>query len=347
MRIPRYAYRGVALIGAAAVLIAGLVLVRAQAQASATPQSLAELMAQLGGNSAGTYLDAASGKMVVTLTDSGMAAQVRAVGAVPKMVKHSAAQLNQVTTTLARAARVPGTAWSVDPATNQVVVYADSTVGASRMSGLDSTVAGLGDAVRIQQTAGKFTTRTAGGDPIYGGQFRCSLGFNVTIGGAFYFLTAGHCGNAAAAWFTDINHTNMLGTVVASTFPGHDFALVQYTGPVTDTQGTVNLYPGSDDITAAGNAFVGEIVGRSGSTTGVHLGIVTALNATVNYQEGTVTGMIQTNVCAEPGDSGGALFAGPVALGLTSGGSGNCTTGGTTFFQPVTDALAAYGASVY
>ena len=86
---------------------------------------------------------------------------------------------------------------------------------------------------------------------------------------------------------------------------------------------------------------------RSGSTTGVHSGTVTALNATVNYAEGTVTGLIRTNVCAEGGDSGGSLFAGTKALGLTSGGSGNCTTGGTTFFQPVTEALSAYGVSVY
>jgi streptogrisin D len=36
-----------------------------------------------------------------------------------------------------------------------------------------------------------------------------------------------------------------------------------------------------------------------------------------------------------------------VALGLTSGGSGNCSSGGTTFFQPVTEPLSVYGVSVY
>lgn len=68
---------------------------------------------------------------------------------------------------------------------------------------------------------------------------------------------------------------------------------------------------------------------------------MTALNATVNYPEGTVTGLIETNVCAEPGDSGGPMFSEGVALGVTSGGSGDCNAGGTTFFQPVTKALAA------
>ena len=85
---------------------------------------------------------------------------------------------------------------------------------------------------------------------------------------------------------------------------------------------------------------------RSGSTTQVHDGEVTGLNATVNYQEGSVEGLIQTNVCAEPGDSGGALFAGDTALGLTSGGSGDCSSGGETFFQPVPEALTAYGAEI-
>src|SRR6185312_15730163 len=113
------------------------------------------------------------------------------------------------------------------------------------------------------------------------------------------------------------------------------------------SSGTVDLYGGSQDITSSGNATVGESVRRSGSTSHVHSGRVTALNATVNYAEGTVTGLIRTTVCAEGGDSGGPLFAGSKALGLTSGGSGNCSSGGTTFFQPVTEALNTYGVSVY
>ena len=66
---------------------------------------------------------------------------------------------------------------------------------------------------------------------------------------------------------------------------------------------------------------------------------------TVNYSDGTtVTGMIGTTVCA---DSGGALFADNTALGLTSGDSGNCTSGAQTFFQPVVDTLNAHGVRIY
>ncbi len=123
--------------------------------------------------------------------------------------------------------------------------------------------------------------------------------------------------------------------------------MVGYTNDIP-RPGSVQLYNGSyQDITTAGNAYVGEQVRRSGSTIGLRSGQVQGLNATVNYQEGSVFGLIQTNVCAEGGDSGGALFDNSVALGLTSGGSGNCSSGGTTFFQPVTEALSVYGVSVY
>ena len=97
----------------------------------------------------------------------------------------------------------------------------------------------------------------------------------------------------------------------------------------------------------AAEARVGQQVQRMGSTTGLRSGRVTGLNATVNYPEGAVTGLIQTTVCAEGGDSGGSMFArNGDAIGLTSGGSGDCRRGGVTFFQPVTRALQAVGARI-
>jgi streptogrisin B len=93
---------------------------------------------------------------------------------------------------------------------------------------------------------------------------------------------------------------------------------------------------------------VGEAVKRTGSTSGTHSGTVTGLNVTVHYAGGgRVSGMIRTNVCAEPGDSGGPLYDGTKALGITSGGSGDCRTGGTTFYQPVPEAASNYGVTVY
>ncbi|WP_030231674.1 S1 family peptidase [Streptomyces sp. NRRL S-350] len=236
-------------------------------------------------------------------------------------------------------AEVNGTAWYVDEAAGRVVVTADSTVSPAGLAKIMRT-AGTGAAtLTVHRVPGVFTPLLAAGDAIYGGKYRCSLGFNVVGGSTHYFLTAGHCGNVAPDWYTDAAHGTRIGPTVSSTFPGHDYALVRY-------DNSALAHPGG--FTSAPNAVVGESVKRTGSTSGTHGGQVTGLNATVRYTDGgTVRGLIQTNVCAEPGDSGGPLYDGTKALGLTSGGSGDCTSGGTTFFQPVNAALAAYGVSVY
>jgi len=307
------------------------------------------LVAALGTRSAGSYLDGASGQMVVTVTDQAAADTVRAAGAVPRLVARSGAQLAAATAQLDRTARVPGTAWAADPVSNQVVLSIDSTVTGASLARVQAAAAALGSAVRVERLSGSLSPTITGGDAIYGGSSRCSLGFNVrNSSGTQYFLTAGHCGNIASTWYANSSHTTVLGSRVSSSFPTNDYAIIQYTNTTISKPGMVDLYNGTNqDITRAANAFVGESVRRSGSTTHVHSGSVTALNATVNYQQGTVFGLIRTTVCAEPGDSGGSLFDGSTALGLTSGGSGNCSSGGTTFFQPVTEPLSVFGVSVY
>jgi streptogrisin A/streptogrisin B len=245
-------------------------------------------------------------------------------------------------------ADVAGTAWYTDQKTGKVVVTADSTVSAAEIAKIKKAAGDRADALEIKRTPGTFNKLIAGGQAIYAGGGRCSLGFNVRSGSTYYALTAGHCTNIGSTWYTNSSNTTVLGTRTGSSFPNNDYGIIRHSN-ASAADGRVYLYNGSyRDITGAGNAYVGQTVQRSGSTTGLHSGRVTGLNATVNYGGGDVVyGMIQTNVCAEPGDSGGALFAGSTALGLTSGGSGNCRTGGTTFFQPVTEALNAYGVSVF
>jgi len=97
-------------------------------------------------------------------------------------------------------------------------------------------------------------------------------------------------------------------------------------------------------VTVAGSteAAVGASICRSGSTTGWHCGTIAAKNQTVNYSQGSVSGLTRTNVCAEPGDSGGGWMSGQQGQGVTSGGSGNCSSGGTTYYQPVNEILSVY-----
>jgi streptogrisin B len=235
------------------------------------------------------------------------------------------------------ASKVNGIAWYTDSSAGQVVVTVDSTVSAADVAKLKGA-AGTNAAIRVERSTGTFRPLVSAGSAIYGGQYRCSLGFNVVKGGTYYFLTAGHCGQVAKTWYTNLSHSTLIGPTIGYSFPGNDYALVRYDNHALS-------HPGGY---AVADPFVGESVKRTGSTTGTHSGRVTALNVTVRYQgSGTVSGLIQTTVCAEPGDSGGPLFDGTKALGLTSGGSGNCTTGGTTFFQPVREAANAYGVTIY
>ncbi len=313
---------------------------RTYAQAAA--DTGAGLVSRLGSSrTAGTWIGD-DGRPVVAVTDEKAAAEVRGAGAEPKVVSHSMNELKSATQTLRSAPRVAGTAWSMDYRTNQIVVRGDSTVSAADWSRMTRVADGIGAFVRMERTEGTFTPRLNGALPILSTAGRCSAGFNVTDGKRDFILTAGHCGPTGSVWFADDGGKEQVGKTVTQSFPGDDFSLVQYAdGRAGDGAAVVAIGDGKGvQITAAADPAVGQRVFRSGSTSGLRDGQVTALNATVNYPEGTVSGLIETNVCAEPGDSGGPLFSEGIALGVTSGGSGDCQSGGTTFFQPVTKALA-------
>ncbi|WP_435216909.1 S1 family peptidase [Streptomyces sp. bgisy034] len=355
-RIPK---RRAAVAGAsiAALVAAGVTL--QTANASETPETSApktlsvsaagklasSLVKDLGGDAAGSYYDAQARSLVVNVLDEAAADAVEAAGAKARVVENSLAELRSARTTLKRDATIPGTAWVTDPATNRVVVTADRTVSEAEWAKLGKVVDGLGAKAELKRSKGEFKPFIAGGDAITGGSGRCSLGFNVVKGGEPFFLTAGHCTEGITDWSDSSG--NQIGTNETSSFPDDDYGLVKYTAEV-DHPSEVNLYDGSSQaISGAAEATVGMEVTRSGSTTQVHDGKVTGLDATVNYGNGDiVNGLIQTDVCAEPGDSGGSLFSGDKAIGLTSGGSGDCTSGGETFFQPVTEALSATGTEI-
>jgi streptogrisin D len=287
-------------------------------------------------------------RSVSVLAIAGLTASVTLLGA-PAQAAPSLAELNGITATLAKEATIPGTAWGVDEASSKVVVSYDDTVRGDKLAALTAVTKRFGTAIKLERMPGTLSKYISGGDAIYGGSSRCSLGFNArNSSGQQFFVTAGHCTNIAATWYANSARTTVLGNRVVSSFPGNDYGIVQYTNTSIAKPGNVNLYNGSfQDITTARNAVLNERASRSGSTTGLRSGTVTGLNQTVNYPQGTVTGLIRTTICAQPGDSGGSLFAGTAALGITSGGSGNCTSGGTTFFQPVVEALNRLSLSVY
>jgi streptogrisin C len=321
-------------------LTAGQARERIARDATASRTEL-RLRKQLGSAFAGAWLTADAKSFVVAISDARRAAEVTALGATPTVVSRSAATLDAVKAGLDRAAArapaksVPG--WYVDVRTNSVVVLARGGTAAARAfvaaSGVTASAVRIVASTQLPRTL--YDVR--GGDAFYIGGGRCSIGFSVNGG----YVTAGHCGTAGQA--TSGYNQVAQGTFQASSFPGNDYSWVAVNANWTP-QPWVNNYSGGN-VTVAGSteAAVGAAICRSGSTTGWHCGTIQAKNQTVNYAQGTVYGLTQTNVCAEPGDSGGSWLSGQQAQGVTSGGSGNCTSGGTTFFQPVNEILSAYG----
>ncbi|MFJ6387985.1 S1 family peptidase [Streptomyces sp. NPDC091972] len=240
--------------------------------------------------------------------------------------------------------RIGGTSWTVDERSGRLRVSADSTVTESDLSRIRRAAGRFPGAVTVERLDGRLRPLVSGGDGIHASGRRCSAGVNVRAGSAYYFVTAGHCTDGMPTWYTSAAMTTTVGPTTATSFPGDDFGVVRYANPDVPHPGTI----GTVDVTGTATAYVGQSVCRRGATTGVRCGAVTGLNATVNYGGGsTVSGLIRTNICAEPGDSGGPLYAGDKVIGILSGGSGNCTTGGTTYYQPIQEVLNTYGLSVY
>lgn len=275
-------------------------------------------------------------------TVSALVAPTATASAAPADAKTTAAQLAQAGDAVL-SADVGGTAWFTDKASGKVAVTADSTVSAAEINRIKKAAGAQAGKLEIKRTPGKFSRLIAGGEAITSSGVRCSLGFNVVNSARQYFaLTAGHCTSGRPSW-------NIGTTVPGQTvFPTYDHGVIRHSNPAA-ADGRVYLYNGTyRDIINAGSPTVGQRIERSGSTTGYRTGSVTGLNATVNYGNGQlVYNTIQTNACAQAGDSGGPLFAGNTAYGLLSGGSGNCSVGGTTFYEPVTRPLSLYGLSVF
>jgi streptogrisin C len=299
----------------------------------------ATLRRSLGADFAGAWLNADASTLIVGVTSKSGVSKIKAAGASPTVVARSERQLDAVKDRLdAAASRASQTVagWYVDVANNTVTVTARNSTAASTFIAASGVSA---KAVRISVTseAPRTLYDVRGADAYYMGGGRCSIGFSVNGG----FVSAGHCGTTGTA--TQGYNQVAQGTFAGSSFPGNDYSWVRVNSNWTP-RGVVNNYAGGE-VSVAGSteAAVGASICRSGSTTGWHCGTISAKNQTVNYAQGSVSGLTRTNVCAEPGDSGGSWLSGNQAQGVTSGGSGNCTSGGTTYFQPVNEILSAYG----
>ncbi|MDT0382335.1 S1 family peptidase [Streptomyces sp. DSM 42041] len=291
-------------------------------------RALDRLTAELGRQSAGAYLDD-RGRPVVNVLGDAAADRVRAAGATPKRVTRTTAELRTVRSALEALPAVAHTTTATDPVTQQVVVTLTDTTDARGAARLRAAAAEHGDAVRVEETHGAMSPAIRGGAAITGGGIRCSAGFNTRKNGQNYIIDAGHCTKGVANW-------SGIGPSVGASFPGNDYGLIR--NRHSNAPGVVTLYNGDvQRIDRAGAARVGQRICKSGSTTGLTCGTVQRTGVTVNYPQGQVRQLVQTAARVNSGDSGGALFDGRTALGITSG-----MGGGSSFFQPVREVLNRY-----
>jgi streptogrisin C len=345
-----------------------------QAEAIEFDGALRERLGQAYG---GSWFDAESGKLVVGVTDLRRLPEVSAAGATAKAVGHGYAKLDGILAELDAMAGLgddrsaafrepvgrPGrgvaglVSWRVDPTTNSVVVTADK--GQPRAPALD-VLARHGDAVRVEwtdhvpETTGNFMD---GGDAINGS---CSAGFNLYgDDGRGYLLTAGHC--VAPGQVVTGHDGTVFGSVVERWFPGADDALIRndnpgywIQGPWIDTNPSVGPVI---NVNGSGYSLPGTAICKSGITTKLTCGTITATNVTVVYTGGyTVDNLTQHTACVEPGDSGGPNYSSSGTLNIAEGVTSGALLYGSdrrcgqavgqptiSYFFPIADSLSYYG----
>jgi streptogrisin C len=302
-----------------------------------------DVRAALGDSYAGSWFDAKSGTLVAQTTDRAKAAGL-GKGVTVRVVSHSRAELDGIKTGIDRfagkAAPSAINGWVVDDKTNSVVVAVNAKKLDAEARAFLASVRAMHPSVRVVEE--DYSPQTYA-DVVGGWAYwinyaaRCSVGFAVYGG----FVSAGHCGTAGST-VTDGNGT-YLGYFAGSQFPGNDFSFVS-TAAGVNLWGYMEGYNGYwYYVYGSAQVPAGSGICRSGSTTGMRCNTLLDRGWTVNYPQGTVYNLTRTNVCAEPGDSGGSWLSANQAQGVTSGGSGNCTSGGTTFYQEINPILATYG----
>ena len=326
--------KAVAAVAAAGVVVA-LGVTGTTAHAASTPSvakqpvTAEKVSSQLGAKSGGYFLDK-NRRPVVNVLSQSDAAKVRAAGLTPSVVKYSYASLTATKKALDGVGFVKYSSWGIDPSTDQVVVTVSDATPKAAASKLQAAAKRYGSQVRVEYSTSKPEEFVLDGDAIQNDQARCSAGFNVKQGGNLMVLTAGHCTNLGGTW------SPMGGTVTESNSPGGDEGLI--TNPSGDGPSQVN---DGTTISSVGSPTVGESVTKSGSTTGVTSGTISAVDQPVNFDVGPIEHLVATDVHSDHGDSGGPAYDGSKALGTLTGGDTQ-----TTFFYPAQIEFSDFGLSL-
>ncbi|UGT58312.1 S1 family peptidase [Nocardia asteroides] len=234
----------------------------------------------------------------------------------------------------------------IDPVNNAIAVRVEqaglplpSFIDPSRVVVTAPPVAGERVDLTATPVAGDGNGALAGGDgyaSVMGrSSLRCSLGFNGTDrSGNVINISAGHCnpdlgsagtGNAAAIYELNGDRAGaQLGTFQKSVLGEQDYSIIRVNDNARARfENNLVRVPGNAPIAVDGVAtpVVGAPVCKSGSRTGFSCGIINGVDQTVQVGDRQLTQSFSANICALPGDSGGAIVTGRQALGISSASS--------------------------
>ncbi|MYS69329.1 trypsin-like serine protease [Streptomyces sp. SID5926] len=333
-------------------------------ESQARQQSLLGTLDSSGVDPRSAYFDT-DGRLTVNVTDPGAARQIEAAGLQARMAQHTPDELDAVKAALDKEAKrdlpVGVQGWGVDPVTDKVVVQVrDRSTAADRA--FLSKAASYGSAVAVRNSDGKavsFAGSVYPGSRMDYGSHYCSVGFGARdSSGRQALVTAGHCVENLPDLYYDGSHFAK-GTTTRFHHGRNsiDMGLASVdTGTTIAPQ--VGTWNNGGNIAVKGSrrAPVGSDVCKSGATSGWTCGSIKAYDYSVTYtdpgQPATlVTNLGLSNVCDLGGDSGGPWISGNQGQGMTSGGqTDNRCNGvygqGTSYFQPLDDALRYYGLSL-
>ncbi|MEE1930774.1 S1 family peptidase [Streptomyces sp. TRM 70351] len=194
-------------------------------------------------------------------------------------------------------------------------------------------------------TSGAGAERAAAPLPLYGGDMlysrsgRCLLSFNAYRGRAQHGIIPADCGPVGTQWYRDSALTTPVG---ATSHTSRVYAVISY-GDGVDARPAVRQGTRIIGLTGMRTPVLGQSICHTSVVSGLTCGTVTGLNQTVVFPGGVITGLIRATTCAHPIDMGAPALVGSQAVGFLLGGSGNCPTGGTSFYQPLAPVLATFG----
>ncbi|MEU6830915.1 S1 family peptidase [Nocardia beijingensis] len=234
----------------------------------------------------------------------------------------------------------------VDTVNNAIAVRVDQAglpmpnfIDPARVIVMAPPVAGEQGTLQAGDIAGDARGALAGGDgyaSVAGrSSLRCSLGFNGTDrNGNTVNITAGHCnpdipsaGSGNAAGVYEMNGDRLgaqLGVFQKSVLGAQDYSIIRVNDQAKDRFANNGVRaPGAAAIPVEGVAtpVVGAPVCKSGARTGFSCGVVNAVDQTVQVGDRELTQSFSANICALPGDSGGPIVTGRLALGISSASS--------------------------